>query len=237
MVFKSKSRIFVGLLILITVLFSFLFNLDIFFLSLILILITYEIFYIKIVNIIFLIICIIISVLSFLFISYKQYEYLFILQLFFILGIILFNNYKKEFFVFSLYIFCAILFYLVNLDRNFFYLLFLISFFNDSVAYISGNTLRGPLILPKTSPNKTWSGTAISFLSTTILLFIMNFNIFVSMIFSILLFFGDIFFSHIKRHLRIKDFSPLLGSHGGILDRLDSMFFVAISFQIYLVYF
>ena len=38
-----------------------------------------------------------------------------------------------------------------------------------------------------------------------------------------------------KRFLYIKDFSKLLGDHGGILDRLDSMFFVATILQIYLV--
>tara|TARA_A100001015_G_C14458970_1_gene507164 strand:+ start:371 stop:547 length:177 start_codon:yes stop_codon:yes gene_type:complete len=57
------------------------------------------------------------------------------------------------------------------------------------------------------------------------------------MVIAIFLFIGDVFFSFIKRYLNIKDFSILLGSHGGILDRLDSMFFAAIIFQIYLVYF
>ena len=56
------------------------------------------------------------------------------------------------------------------------------------------------------------------------------------MLISILLFVGDIFFSYIKRSLNIKDFSPLLGSHGGVLDRLDSIFLVSIIFQINLFY-
>ena len=129
-----------------------------------------------------------------------------------------------------------ILFYLMNSDRNLFYLIFFISFFNDTVAYIFGKFLGGPRILPKISPNKTWSGTFISFLLTTLLLFSLNFNILISMIISISIFFGDIFFSYIKRFLNLKDFSPLLGSHGGILDRLDSMFFVTIIFQINFVY-
>ena len=51
---------------------------------------------------------------------------------------------------------------------------------------------------------------------------------------AISLFIGDIFFSYIKRLIMLKDFSSILGSHGGILDRLDSMFFVTIIFQIYL---
>tara|TARA_Y100000996_G_C22391395_1_gene589291 strand:+ start:361 stop:525 length:165 start_codon:yes stop_codon:yes gene_type:complete len=52
---------------------------------------------------------------------------------------------------------------------------------------------------------------------------------------SLSLFFGDIFFSYIKRNIGIKDFSNLLGSHGGILDRLDSMFFLTMIFYVYLI--
>ena len=146
------------------------------------------------------------------------------------------KKFKKELFICSLYTFCLILFYIVKLDRNLFYLIFFISFFNDTIAYISGRFVGGPRILPKISPNKTWSGTSVSFLLSTLLLILMNFNIFLSMVLSISIFCGDIFFSYIKRFLNLKDFSPLLGSHGGILDRLDSMFFLAIIFQIYLVY-
>ena len=104
------------------------------------------------------------------------------------------------------------------------------------MAYIFGKTLRGPLILPSISPKKTWSGTISSFLITTIVLCLLKFSIYFSVIISISLFFGDILFSYIKRYLTLKDFSSLLGSHGGILDRLDSMFLVAILFQIYLLF-
>jgi phosphatidate cytidylyltransferase len=49
---------------------------------------------------------------------------------------------------------------------------------------------------------------------------------------AISLFYGDIYFSFIKRKLAIKDFSRLLSSHGGMLDRLDSITFLIIIFSI-----
>ena len=190
----------------------------------------------RVVNKYFLIFLFLIFFLSIIFFSYHLFENLFFLQLIIVIILISIRKYKKLIFVLISYIFFIILFFINNIDRNIFFLIFLISFFNDTIAYIFGRYLGGPLILPKISPNKTWSGTSVSFFLSSSLLFLLNFNIFISMILSILLFTGDIFFSYIKRFLSIKDFSSLLGSHGGIFDRLDSMFFVTIFLQIYLVY-
>ena len=235
MVFSNLNRFVIGILLIIVVYSSFVFQLDLILVLLLLLLITYDFFYLKITNNFFLILLIIISIISFSFIKLKLFDYLPFISIIIFLSILFYNKYKKEFFIISLYIFCITLFYIINYDRNIFYLLIFISFINDTIAFISGKTIGGPLILPKISPKKTWSGTLSSFFVTTVLLIFFNFNIFISMILSSFLFIGDIFFSYMKRFLHIKDFSKLLGEHGGILDRLDSMFFVATILQIYLV--
>ena len=234
MAFKISDRIFIGLILVLTIFFSYLLNLDNILLLLILILVTYDFYKIN-TNLFFLLSISIISIILFLLAPYQSFKYLFILNIFLTICIFLKTNFKKEFFLLSMYFFCLILFYLSSLNRDIFYTIILISFFNDTIAYFSGKYVRGPLIIPTISPNKTWSGTSISFFSTSILLYFFDYNIYFSALIAILLFFGDVFFSFIKRHLNIKDFSLLLGDHGGILDRLDSMFFVAIIFQIYLI--
>ena len=57
----------------------------------------------------------------------------------------------------------------------------------------------------------------------------MNFNIFISCLFLFYYLLGIFFFLY-KKIFNIKDFSPLLGSHGGVLDRLDSIFLISIFF-------
>ena len=229
------SRLLIGLLLILTVILSYYFNLDYLFFILLISLVSYDLYNTKIVSINVLILLFFIFC-SFLLIPTNFLSHTYILVIFFTI-IILFNNkYKKELFTVSIFLFCIILFYFIEVSRDTLYMLILLSFFNDTIAFVSGRSIGGPLIIPKISPKKTWSGSLISFFLTSIILFFLNFNFFMIIIISSSFFLGDIFFSYIKRQMKLKDFSNILGGHGGILDRLDSMFFVAVILQIYLVF-
>ena len=76
--------------------------------------------------------------------------------------------------------------------------------------------------------------TIISTILSVIIFYYLDYNFIYSFILGISFFIGDVYFSYIKRHLKLKDFSNLLRSHGGILDRLDSIFLLVIILNIYL---
>ena len=231
------NRLYVGILLLTIVCISFVFKLDLYLLYLILLFISFDLYKLKLVNNIFLIIIITFSIIFFSLINFFTifWNNLYLIQTLLISLTIFTTKHRVILFYISLFLFCLILFYIINVDRYIFYLIIGISFFNDTVAYIFGSKIKGPLIIPKISPNKTWSGTVISIFLSTSVLFLLNINLILSLLISIFLFMGDIFFSFIKRFLNIKDFSSSLGNHGGILDRIDSMFLISIIFHFYLV--
>ena len=233
--FNITNRVLVGFLLGLSIFLSYFFILDKYLLLLILLFITYDFYKIK-VNIFFLFSLLLSFLILFFVIPYDNYKYLFLFEIFLIFCIFFNYKYKIEFFVISLFIFFLILFYIGSFDRDIFYTIIFISFFNDTLAYYFGKNIGGPTIVPKISPNKTWSGTLVSFSISFIFMIFIDYNIFLSLMVAISLFIGDIFFSYIKRLIMLKDFSSILGSHGGILDRLDSMFFVTIIFQIYLFF-
>jgi len=233
---NSLSRLLVGLLLVSIFLLSYIYNFDNFLILSIVILSTYDFYNIKIKKKYLLLALIMFAFIFFTFFPIDLFKYTCFFEILIIFTILFWSRYKKVLFVISIYLFCLILFYFISTDRTIFYTIIFISFFNDTIAYISGKLIGGPRIVSKLSPKKTWSGTLVSLSTSFILLIYINFNIFLSFIVAISLFFGDIFFSYIKRYLMIKDFSSVLGSHGGVLDRLDSMFFATIIFQVYLFF-
>lgn len=232
----NNNRILYGFLILLTVLISFFFNLDNLFFSLLVILVIYDLHKSLFIYKMSLLIFLFFSFLSLTVYKIFPNQFSFFLILSFsmtVISVLTFKKILKISFILSLLFFFIILFMLSNSFREIFYMIFFISFLNDSVAYIFGKTLKGPLIISQISPKKTWSGTMISLFISSFILFVLGYGIFIAFIFSLSLFIGDIFFSLIKRQLFLKDFSNVLSSHGGILDRLDSMFFAVPLFYIY----
>jgi len=118
------------------------------------------------------------------------------------------------------------------------------TFLSDIGGYVFGKIFKGRK-LTKISPNKTYSGSAGSLISSCLSLpvlnliqflffseLLVNFLKFDFFIFTILISFvcqlGDLFVSFWKRKIKIKNISNLLPGHGGILDRIDGLIFVLI---------
>lgn len=135
---------------------------------------------------------------------------------------------------------------LINLrimDEGKFYVLipFIIAFLSDAGAYFAGITMGKHKLIPKVSPKKTIEGSIGGFAAAIVFMLIyclilerfFGFTVSypIALIYAILgsavTQLGDLAFSMVKREFEIKDFGKLLASHGGILDRFDSMVFVA----------
>jgi phosphatidate cytidylyltransferase len=113
----------------------------------------------------------------------------------------------------------------------------------DTAAYMIGSAWGKHKLAPKTSPHKTWEGYFAGVLAGVISspLLILLFNqvfragitisflegAFLGLAISALIPLGDLTESMIKRQAAEKDSGTLLPGHGGIFDRLDSLFWAA----------
>ena len=228
----NLNRLFIGISIILVLSIGYFLNLDFFLFSTVVIFIFYELYKSVIKNKLIIISLFILFFFEYL-VSYfliNNFIFLIIITIFFLLFSIYSNKYFNIFFTLFVVNILILIPSLFLIDRNIIYLIIFISFINDTIAYVVGSYLKGPLISPKISPNKTWSGTSVSFLITTFLLIYLGYNLFIAPIMAISLFYGDIYFSFIKRKLGIKDFSGILSTHGGMLDRLDSITFLILFF-------
>jgi phosphatidate cytidylyltransferase len=115
---------------------------------------------------------------------------------------------------------------------------------NDTLAYVTGSLLGRHKMAPLLSPGKTWEG-LVGGLVMTLLggwifwnasgLFTPWVWLGISMLVSILGLAGDLFESGLKRTVKVKNSGELLPGHGGILDRFDSLLFVAPAVMILLI--
>lgn len=222
---SKNDRLIVGSLILIFTYLLYFYELPYVFALIILLFSLFELFKCGIFKNLSLIILLLYSpLLLFVFLIDNTNYNLFIFISFILINLIL-KKYIKEIFLFNfLLFFYFIILIIQNSTINIFHIIF-IAFFNDTIAFIFGKMIKGPIIIPSVSPNKTWSGTLISFfVSSILIIFFFDLYFIKAALISISLFFGDLYFSYIKRSINIKDFSNILKGHGGILDRIDSLF-------------
>ncbi|MEO5575264.1 MAG: phosphatidate cytidylyltransferase [Gaiellaceae bacterium] len=111
-------------------------------------------------------------------------------------------------------------------------------FADDTVAYLVGRMLGRHKLAPSLSPGKTWegfvAGTAAAIAVAFFALYEQDFltipeSIALGAVIALAGAAGDLFESALKRDLQVKDSGQLLGGHGGMLDRIDSLLFAAVA--------
>lgn len=106
---------------------------------------------------------------------------------------------------------------------------------SDVLQYVWGKLAGRHKISPNISPNKTWEGFIGGTLSATAigtgLWWLTPFTpasaAAISFLITMLGFAGGLVMSAIKRDRGVKDYGTMIGGHGGILDRMDSLIFAA----------
>lgn len=110
--------------------------------------------------------------------------------------------------------------------------LFLVIWAADCGAYLFGRSIGGPLLAPRISPKKTWSGLVggvacagatgaafVAYLEKDGFVPIALFSAFLGVVEQG----GDLAESWIKRRAGQKDVSRLIPGHGGLFDRVDGL--------------
>jgi phosphatidate cytidylyltransferase len=111
------------------------------------------------------------------------------------------------------------------------------TFATDTGAYATGRMFGSHKIAPSLSPNKTLEGLVGGFLIGTMAFWFAGlYQDWLSGVDALIIGaavagigpVGDLFESMLKRDLGKKDTGKLFGAHGGLLDRLDAVFFTAV---------
>ncbi len=128
--------------------------------------------------------------------------------------------------------------FFANSKNAYGYLLFLLFAvpLNDIAAFTFGRTFGKQKFRPHISPNKTRAGAIGAFAVSMALPWLVRFSfpefttrdlILAGLIVGIGGQLGDLSISVIKRDIGIKDMGTLIEGHGGVLDRVDSLIYVA----------
>jgi phosphatidate cytidylyltransferase len=128
---------------------------------------------------------------------------------------------------------------LLLLDHGAQWFLFLLGivFAGDIFAYFGGVSLGRTKIMPNISPGKTLAGCLSGIIGSVIAGILIGYYlignislvnlIFFSALAALLAQTGDLFESLIKRVAQVKDSGTIMPGHGGVLDRLDGIYFAA----------
>ncbi len=153
--------------------------------------------------------------------------------------------------------FAAFLKLRLDLDQGLFLTIVLLAgvWASDIAAYFSGKFIGGPKLMPKISPNKTWSGFIGGTLGSACALMAMDYYapefsrasgleflpfaplktaFIIGALFTVFGQIGDLLISWYKRKVGVKDTGTLIPGHGGLLDRIDSLLLVTPFFLIVL---
>lgn len=113
--------------------------------------------------------------------------------------------------------------------------LLILTWMNDTGAYIIGSKFGKRPLFPSISPKKTWEGTVGGVLTTFFVawlfcaltgqLRLVDWMV-LALIVSVFGGLGDLVQSMLKRSVGVKDSGSLLPGHGGVLDRFDAFIFL-----------
>lgn len=154
-------------------------------------------------------------------------------------------NTREAFYLASTSLFLGVVFNLLmqtfNINKLILVWLIVIACSTDIFA-LFGGMLIGKHKLTPISPKKTIEGSVVGLICCTIItttyymIAIKESPLYVIipiiMVLSIVGQMGDLFFSLIKRENDTKDYSHLIPGHGGLLDRFDSLLFIALALDV-----
>ena len=185
-------------------------------------------------------------------------DFRFLISLFLVImfPIVLYHDSKKYNINDACYLITGILFLAIslslgvmyrNISLNLIVYLFLITMLTDSFALFTGRLVGKNKLLEVISPNKTWEGfiggsVVATFVCTCFYITLIDNSaslyivILMTLFLSIIGQLGDLFFSAIKRYYTVKDFSNIMPGHGGVLDRLDSIIFVMLTYSLFMTF-
>ncbi|MCX8012342.1 MAG: phosphatidate cytidylyltransferase, partial [Desulfobacterota bacterium] len=147
------------------------------------------------------------------------------------------SNFKKHLTVSFIVFFLSHLLWLRELSGGHLWIFFILSvaFSGDTFAFYGGKLLGKHKLSVKISPGKTIEGAILGLLGSVGIGYLFTFLFFpkfarlnvicLTVILGVLSQLGDLWESVLKRKAMVKDSGRLLPGHGGILDRVDSLFF------------